>query len=174
MTEHCHISIYSLVPCVRKATPFSQSALKLWNSLLHCSLVAPPPMEFFPPLSYKHTGIWRDTSLTFKHHVEQLAQKLKIKMAFLYQNKQYHYSTVEISFIFTPLAPKTTCCSSSLCFVSGGINIIRMTVYYMNGRLALTCNKKRTSFHCFYSQRSPLQTFLSLSPLKFKTKSQAC
>lgn len=36
---------------------------------------------------YKYLGLWLDTSLTFRTHVEQLSNKLKVKIGFLYRNK---------------------------------------------------------------------------------------
>lgn len=39
-------------------------------------------------ITYKYLGIWLDENLSFKTHIEQLSRKLKIKLGFLYRNKQ--------------------------------------------------------------------------------------
>ena len=36
---------------------------------------------------YKYLGIWIDEKLTFKHHIELLAGKLRQKIGFLYRNR---------------------------------------------------------------------------------------
>lgn len=37
--------------------------------------------------SFKYLGIWLDDGLSFKHHVENLLKKLRLKLGFYFRNK---------------------------------------------------------------------------------------
>lgn len=70
-------------------------------------------------LSYRYLGMRLESSETFKFHVEQLVQKLKIKMGFLYQNKHVFLLKQENLCAVKTLKHLDAVYHCGLCFISG-------------------------------------------------------
>lgn len=72
-----------IAPCLHWISSFHWKCVsfsRAYNSTSHLPAIHTPNAAEIEIHIYKHLRIWLDSSLTFKQHVEQLAQKLRLKL----------------------------------------------------------------------------------------------